>query len=61
MNIRDFLDFNHFCPVCGNPLHLYMQWIDSLCYEAVAINNRTFDFKGLKSENQKFTMYVGMQ
>ena len=26
MNIIDFLHFNDRCPICNNPLHLYMQW-----------------------------------
>lgn len=27
MNLNNFLHFNHSCPICGEPLHLYMSWV----------------------------------
>lgn len=27
MSLSQFLHYNHYCPICHEPLHLYMQWI----------------------------------
>jgi len=45
--LTDFLHFNRQCPLCGEPLGLYMQWIGSLCFRALPSNPRTpniYDF-----------------
>ena len=34
MNLSDFLHFNHLCPLCGEPLSLYMQVVNSVCFRA---------------------------
>ena len=43
MGIVDFINFNQQCPVCGEPLTLYMQWANAPCWKATKIEGTTFD------------------
>ena len=40
MNLHDFLDFNHNCPLCGNKLTLYLNTNDGLIRKAVEQDNK---------------------
>jgi hypothetical protein len=58
MNISDFLRFNRRCPICDEPLGLYMQWIDSVCFRAKVVGDDTYQFdsyigtnKGIKTDD----------
>jgi len=44
MKINEFIHFNSHCPICGNPLHFYMQWIDSICFKAVKMGDDLYKF-----------------
>ncbi len=33
MNLSKFVDYNKTCPLCKNPLNLYMQWLDSFAFK----------------------------
>jgi hypothetical protein len=71
MNIEKFLSFNQFCPICKEPLSLYMQWIHGNCYKANSIDKKgSFEFKLYKDllkpsvkeiENQQFKLRFGEQ
>lgn len=53
MRLPDFLNFNSRCPICNNPLTLYMQWVSSICFKAELIENNSWAFNphiGLKKE-----------
>jgi len=53
MRLNEFLHFNSHCPICGNPLNLYMQWMDSICFKAVRSSNdlyKFFLFTGVKKD-----------
>lgn len=56
MNLCDFLHFNDRCPICDEPLTLYMQWINSICWKGVPIENNLYRFNsfiGIKDNNKK--------
>lgn len=36
--IDKFINFNHFCPLCGEPLHLYMQFIRYASFKATCFD-----------------------
>lgn len=48
MNLHDFLHFNRKCPICDEPLSLYMQWVNSVCFEAKQIDDKAYYFKPFK-------------
>lgn len=52
MNLHDFLHFNRKCPICDEPLHLYMQWVNSICFEAKQLDNKAYYFKPFKGFNK---------
>ena len=53
MNLKSFLDFNHTCPVCAEPLTLYMQCNDNSLWAANKIKNG-FVFNPYKVVNEPF-------
>lgn len=53
MNLCDFLHFNTRCPICNNPLTLYMQWLDSICFKATKTNEYTYRFDPFKCIKDK--------
>lgn len=48
MNLHEFLHFNRKCPICDEPLHLYMQWVNSVCFEAKQLDEEAYYFKPFK-------------
>lgn len=52
MNLSKFLNFNHNCPVCEEPLTLYMQWIDSVCFKANLVGENYYEFIPFKGTNK---------
>ena len=44
MQFQSFLNFNHNCPICKNPLHLYMQWTKSKLFKGKYIDQNTYIF-----------------
>lgn len=42
MKIHEFLHFNRTCPVCEEPLSLYLQWMNSTCFKAKIIDHDTY-------------------
>lgn len=65
MNINEFLHFNNQCPICGEPLNLYMQWVDSVCFKAVRFPNdlyKFYPFIGVKKDGDiKDDDYMSLQ
>ena len=49
MKIQEFINYNHICPICEEPLGMYMQWIDSLLFRAKQIEPNVFVFKPILS------------
>jgi hypothetical protein len=49
--LHKFLTFNERCPVCNNPLTLYMQWINSLLFVAENPDSGVHHFTEFKKEN----------
>lgn len=47
-NLHNFLAFNEACPVCGNPLTLYLQWLDSVCFKAEKRGPGRYHFEQFK-------------
>lgn len=66
MNIKEFLKFNNFCPICGEPLSLYMRFINETTFKSECINDDgSFSFKNIRSygsnpnfENVKCNLYA---
>jgi len=52
-NLHQFLQFNQKCPICQNPLTLYMQWINSICFKAKQKKDNEFQFKPFKCKNDR--------
>lgn len=53
MRLNEFLHFNSHCPICNEPLNLYMQWVDSVCFKAVKFPNdlyKFYPFVGVKKD-----------
>jgi len=48
MSLSQFLNFNHTCPICDEPLHLYMQQVGSSCFEAKLIEPNLYEFNTFK-------------
>jgi hypothetical protein len=44
MKLSEFLHFNSHCPICGETLSLYMQWVDSVCFKGVKFGDDTYKF-----------------
>lgn len=42
--LNQFLNFNRHCPSCGEPLHLYMQWFDSMLFKGCEYKKDTYQF-----------------
>lgn len=42
--LNQFLHYNRHCPQCGEPLHLYMQWFDSILFKATEYKQDTYQF-----------------
>lgn len=65
----DFLHFNKHCPLCNEPLTLYMQWVDGPCWRAhkqeenmlrfdqYACRNVGLEKSGLENEYLDLTVY----
>lgn len=45
MRLKEFLDFNSNCPICGEPLHLYMQWTHSYIFKASRVEPDSYMFE----------------
>jgi len=58
MSLCKFLDFNKKCPICDEPLHLYMQWVNSMCFQAHSEYPGVYGFDffkaGQKENEEKF-------
>lgn len=51
MKLNEFLNFNRMCPICQEPLHLFMQWTSSVCFKATQLDEHSYGFipfKGTK-------------
>lgn len=44
MTLLQFVDFNQNCPLCNEPLTLYMQWVNSICFRASLIEKNHYRF-----------------
>jgi hypothetical protein len=44
MSLSNFLHFNKSCPICGEPLSLYMRWCDSVLFKATQANQLSIFF-----------------
>lgn len=54
MNLHNFLHFNNgSCPICQNPLTLYLQWLNGPCFKASKITYK-WRFQPFKNSNHKF-------
>lgn len=42
--LNKFLHYNRHCPQCGEPLHLYMQWFDSILFKAQEYKQDNYQF-----------------
>lgn len=51
MTMLDFLHFNKYCPLCNEPLTLYMQWVDGPCWKAHQIEEHTYRFDQFACRN----------
>ena len=38
----EFVNHNKICPVCNNPLTLYLQWTDSLLFKAEEVESKVY-------------------
>lgn len=41
--LTDFLNYNHSCPLCGEPLNLYMQWVGNYRANGVLFSGQVKD------------------
>ncbi len=61
MNFNKFLHFNRHCPVCQEPLHLYMYWVpdqnDGLLFKAKQTNPSVYHFKPIESKAKNVKLY----
>jgi hypothetical protein len=60
MILNDFLNFNNSCPVCDEPLTLYMQCNDNTLWESKKKGNK-YNFKPYKLVNSPFTKNDSMK
>ncbi len=56
MMLSEFLNFNRKCPICNEPLSLYMHWLKSCLFQAQEVTPNLYDFKVIWS--QKSGTYV---
>jgi len=49
--LHKFLNFNKRCPICNNPLTLYMQWINSTLFVAEDSSSGIYHFTEFKMKN----------
>jgi len=54
MRLDDFIDFNSHCPLCKNPLTLYLQLLGSICFKAQAIGNYRYKLTQDRCKNKAF-------
>lgn len=54
MNLSEFLKFNHNCPICDEPLTLYMQCNDNTLWKSTRKDNK-YTFEPYKLINHPFT------
>lgn len=52
MNLSRFLHYNHHCPICNEPLTLYMQWVSSICFKGTQVESNLYQFKPFKGTNK---------
>lgn len=66
-NLHQFLQFNKKCPICQNPLTLYLQLLGSTCCKAAKISNKSntewynftqFKLKHENLENEHITLFA---
>jgi len=53
MNLCDFLHVNQDCPVCGEPLTLYMQVLDGPLWKALRPNSSIWHFEQFKVKDEE--------
>jgi len=44
MRLKEFIDYNKSCPICGNELRLYMQWTYSYAFEGQILEDGSLYF-----------------
>jgi len=44
MSLSEFLTFSQQCPICGESLNLYMQWINFTCFKATLLEPNLYQF-----------------
>lgn len=49
MKLNNFLHFNNRCPICDEPLHLYMQWARSMCFKGELLEPNIYKFSPVDS------------
>jgi hypothetical protein len=59
MRLPDFLNFNSRCPICNNPLTLYMQWVNSIGWKAEMIEEGSWAFHPKMGLNKDKTIESG--
>lgn len=52
MSLSNFLQFNRFCPICQEPLGLYMQWVNSICFRASLSGDDEYQFDPFMGTNK---------
>lgn len=52
MNLQSFFDYNEFCPICGNKLHLYLHALNDSVWKAEKIDNFKYKFSSFINENE---------
>jgi hypothetical protein len=52
MKVSEFIRYNRRCPICDEPLGLYMQWIDSVCFRAKLIGDDMYQFDPFMGTNK---------
>jgi hypothetical protein len=50
MTTLNFLNLNRVCPICNEPLQIYMQWLDSILFKCEQIDNNTYKFLPFKGK-----------
>ena len=55
MKLKEFVNFNTHCPLCKNPLKLYLQLFDSMCFEAEKIDDSKYKFTQAYCKDELFS------
>ncbi len=51
--LSQFLNYNQTCPLCNEPLHLYMRWADSLFFKGKVVEDNVYQFDPYLAGDEK--------